>query len=385
MSAVRSDVVIIGAGEASTFERIPGRTGPRLAAEAIAAALENAGIDKNEVDGLLAGYSLVGGGHMWATVICEYIGLAPRFHTSLVCGGATTVMMLEHAADAIRAGRVEVVVCVDADNRGSARGIAGAVEAMADAREHREFERPYGLHPASAEAMIAQRHMHDFGTTAEQLALVAVITREHASRNPKALRREPIGVGDVLDSPMVSTPLHALECSLLSNYGGAVIVTSAERAKTLTGRPPVYVLGTGEAYQHRYICQCPDLVNSATVQSSLRALAESGVSVEEIDFAQLYDGFAIDVIMSVEDIGFCAKGDGGAFIESRITAPDGRLPVNTFGGALSAVHGAIVPLTEAVFQLQGSAGDRQLSRAKVGLVHCIGNDYATHGTAVLGV
>jgi acetyl-CoA acetyltransferase len=322
---------------------------------------------------------------MWATVICEYIGLAPRFHTSLVAGGATTVMMLEHAADAIRAGRAEVVVCVDADNRGSARGVAGAVQAMADAREQREFERPYGLHPASAEAMIAQRHMYEFGTTAEQLALVAVTAREHAARNPKALRRDPIDIQDVLSSPMVSTPLHALECSLLSNYGGAVVVTSAARARSLTQRRPVHILGMGEAYQHRYISQCPDLVNSATSLSSARALESSGVRVDELDFAQLYDGFVIDVIMSLEDIGFCAKGDGGPFVESGITAPEGKLPVNTFGGALSAVHGAIVPLTEAVFQLRGEAAGRQVADAKLGIVQCIGNDYATHGTVILGV
>jgi acetyl-CoA acetyltransferase len=385
VTRAQPSAAIVGAGEASTFARVPGRTGTRLAAEAIVSALDNAGLVKDDVDGVLAAYSLVGGGHMWATIICEYVGLAPRFHTSLVCGGATTVMMLEHAADAIRAGRAEVVVCVDADNRGSARGIAGAVEAMADAREHREFERPYGLHPASAEAMIAQRHMHEFGTTAEQLAQVAVTARQHAVRNPKALRRDPITVDDVLTSPMVSSPLHALECSLLSNYGGAVVVTSVERAESLRKTRPVYILGMGEAYQHRYISQCPDLVNSATAQSSTRALEEAGVDLDELSFAQLYDGFVIDVIMSLEDIGFCAKGEGGAFVESGVTAPGKTLPVNTFGGALSAVHGAIVPLTEAVLQLQGNAGDRQVSNAKVGLVQCIGNDYATHGTVVLGV
>lgn len=354
----------------------------RLAAESIIAALDNAGMNKGEVDGVLSGYSLVGGGHMYSTLICEYVGLNPRYHTSLVAGGATTAIMLEHAADAIRAETAEVVLCVDADNRGSARGLAGAVSAMADAREHPEFERPYGLHPASAEAMIAQRHMHEFGTTAEQLATVAVVAREHAALNPKALRRDPITVQDVLDSPMVSTPLHAYECSLLSNYGGAVIVTTAARARGGKSNP-VHLIGVGEAYEHRYISQCLDLVNSATVASSARAFAMAGITIADVDFAELYDGFVIDVIMSLEDIGFCAKGEGGAFVESRRIALGGELPVNTFGGSLSCTHGAIVPLTEAVFQLQGACGERQVPGARIGLVQCIGNDYATHGTILL--
>jgi acetyl-CoA acetyltransferase len=229
--------------------------------------------------------------------------------------------------------------------------------------------------------------MHEYGTTAEQLASVAVSTRQHAERNPAAQMRTPISINDVLTSRLIADPLHLLDCSLVSDGGAAVILTSAERARDFR-QPPVYLWGVGEGHGHEHISQAQSLTTSAALWSGQRAYRMAGVGPADIDFANLYDCFTPVVLIELEDLGFCAKGEGGPFVAEGSIAPGGRLPVNTHGGLLSHCHpgnpGAMFALTEAVLQLRRQGGQRQLAKADNGLVHAQGGIMSSHSTIILG-
>jgi acetyl-CoA acetyltransferase len=237
--------------------------------------------------------------------------------------------------------------------------------------------------------MAAQRHMREFGTTPEQLAEVAVAAREWALRNPVAFSREagPLTVDEVLASPLISAPLHRLDCCLQTDGGGAVVLTSVERARTLR-RSPVLVLGDGEASTQMGATEIPDLTSTGAAVSGPRALQEADVSVTDIDVVEVYDSFTITVLLTLEGLGFCARGEAGPFVEDGRTRPGGAFPLNTSGGGLSYCHPGmfgIFLIIEAVRQLRGEAGDRQVEGAELALCHGTGGELSTHATVVLGV
>jgi acetyl-CoA acetyltransferase len=228
--------------------------------------------------------------------------------------------------------------------------------------------------------------MAQYGTTSEQLAEIAVSTRQWAVKNPRASLRDPITIDDVLSSPMTTSPLHKLDCCLVTDGAGAVVLTSAERAKDLR-QPPAYVLGTGTAHTHSMISQMPDLTVTAGAESGRRAFAMAGLTPSDVDVAQLYDSFTITVLLALEDLGFCPKGEGGRFVEGGTLAPGGSLPAQTSGGGLAYTHPGMFGmflLVEAVRQLQGACGDRQVGGAEVAIAHGTGGVLSATGTVIVG-
>ena len=358
----------------------------QLCIEAILRALSDAGIGKSSVDGLITCNSMAEPYMYHAEAIAEYLQIFPRYCVSVGAGGGTTFTALHQAASAIASGICDTVVIAMADSLRSGMTRERAL-AMQSASGHPQFERPYGLPVPGYYALIAQAHMHEYGTTAEQLAAVAVSTRQHAARNPAAQMRAPISVQEVLNSRMIADPLHLLDCSLVSDGGAAVVVTSAERARDFKQRP-VYLLGVGEGHSHEHISQAHSLTTSAAADSGRRAYEMAGLSPRDIDFAQLYDCFTPVVLIELEDLGFCRKGEGGPFVAAGSIGPGGSLPVNTHGGLLSHCHpgnpGSMFALTEAVTQLRGQAGERQVAKADVALVHGQGGIMSSHCTVILG-
>jgi acetyl-CoA acetyltransferase len=346
-------------------------------------ALEDAGVDKADVDAVMA----VGFLGLPSLQIAEYLGIKPRFTDTTVTGGSAFENLVEHAALGISAGLCNVVLITYgstlwSDRRRVTEG--GGVDPLAPAAQ---FETPYGdLSPVSAYALAATRHMHQYGTSPEQLAQVAVSTRRWAELNPRALMRGPITVRDVLASPMISSPLHRLDCCLMTDGGGAVVMTSAERAQDLR-KPPVFVLGSGFSATHLSISQMENLTVTGAVEAGRRAFEMAGIRPWEIEVVEIYDSFTISVLLALEDLGYCEKGESGRLVESGLLGPNGSLPTNTWGGGLSCAHpGAlgIFLIIEAVRQLRGECGDRQVPGAKLGLVHGIGGWLSSHATLILG-
>lgn len=375
MSSV-GGVAIVGAAESDVFES-RGRSPVGLMAQATKRALDDCGLTKHDIDGLFTASSYY---YMPTLTVGEYLQIYPRYTDATVIGGCSFVAQLQHAAAAIEVGLCDVALITYGSTQRSDRG------QLVSMSEWLPYEAPYGLiHPISSFGLIAQRHMAEFGTTSEQLAEIAVAARAWAMKNPKARYRQPLSVEDVLSSPMVSSPLHKFDCCLVTDGGGALIVTSAERAKDLAS-DPVYVLGTGEAQNHRNILGMPDLTSTQAVQSGYRAYKMAGVGPGDFDTVHLYDAFTISALIQLEDLGFCAKGEGGSFVEGGRIAPGGDLALNTNGGGLSYCHPGMLSmflLIEAVQQLRGQAGERQIPEAELSLVHGMGGTLAAHATAVL--
>jgi acetyl-CoA acetyltransferase len=376
--STRGGAAIVGAAESDLGEVGPGFTPLDLIGQATDRALADTGLNKEDVDGLFGASAY----YSMATVSAgEYLGIRPRYSDATNMGGSSFVSHLLHAAAALEAGLCEVALVIYASTQRSGGGFRGVSDPP------NPYETPYGpRYPVSMYALAASRHMHEYGTTREQLAEVAVAAREWAKLNPKAFMRDDLTVEDVLASRMISSPLSLLDCCLVTDGGGALIVTSAERAKDLR-KPPVYLLGAGEAHWHRNISQMPDLTVTAAVDSGRRAYEMAGVGPEDVDVAMLYDAFTITPILFLEDLGFCEKGEGGAFVEGGRTAPGGELPVNTNGGGLSYNHPGmygLLLLIEAVRQLRGECGGRQVDGARVALAHGNGGVLSSQVTAVLG-
>lgn len=385
MDSLRGKVAIVGAadtevGEVSQF----GAT--QLCVDAARRALEDAGITKDQVDGLVTCNSMVEPYMYHAEAIAEYMQIFPRYCMSVGAGGGTTFSILHHAASAIVAGICDTVLITMADNllTGLSREQAMAIQSSIG---HPQFEIPYGPTVPAFYALIARAHMKTYGTTPEQLASIAVALRKHASLNPRAQMRKPISVNDVLNSRMIADPLHLLDCSLISDGGAAVIITSSVRATDFP-QQPVYILGVGEGHGHEHISQAQCLTTSAAVESGNRAYKMSGLGPKDMDIAQLYDCFTPTVLIELEDLGFCAKGEAGDFIEAGEIELGGQIPVNTHGGLLSHCHpgnpGSMFALTEAVTQLRHQAGKRQVKDAEVALVHGQGGVMSSHTTLILG-
>lgn len=383
-STLRNEVAIVGVGE-SDIGKVPGMSGLGLNAQAARRALDDSGLALSEIDGVLTAYSLTEPYFMLGSVLCEYLGLQPRFNASMVVGGATPAVMLRHAAEAIAAGQCNTVLVCAGENRATGQTRDQAVAALM-AVGHPYFEQPYGPSIPGFYAMIARRHMDEFGTTEAQMASVAVTTRHHASLHPNAHMRKPLTIDEVLASKPIADPLKILDCCLLSDAGGAFIVTSAERARDLRAQP-VYLAGIGECHTHEHIMCAPSLTEFGARASGETAYRMAGLGPQDIDVAQLYDCFTIVPILELEELGFCGRGEGGAFYEAGHARIGGRLPVNTHGGMLSHAHagaaGGLFAIVEAVRQLRGGLGERQVQGAEVALVHNEGGILSSHCTAIL--
>lgn len=377
-SAAIAGVATFGCGEA------PGFTDMELLARSARLAVEDAGLAMSDIDGLCtASASAV----MWAMPVIEYLGLNPRYIDGTMIGGSSFIAHLLPAMQAIASGQCSaVLVCYGSAQRTSTFGRKEVVS-LRPFLDPQPYEHPYQpMLPPSAYALAASRHMHEFGTTREQLADVAVAARAWARLNPEAFMRDPLTRTDVLASRMVSDPLSVRDCCLVTDGGGAYVLVSADRAKTLK-KKPVYVLGNAAAVWNRQVSSMHDLTVTSAKQSGAEAFAMAGLRPQDIDVVQLYDAFTINTILFLEDLGFCPKGEGGRFVADGAIAPGGRLPVNTNGGGLSCVHPGMYGMfavIEAVRQLRGEAGERQVQGAATAVAHGNGGTLSSQATAVLG-
>jgi acetyl-CoA acetyltransferase len=378
-SAAIAGVATFGCGEA------PGYTDMELLANAARAAVADAGLKMSDIDGLC---TASGGATMWAMPVVEYLGIRPSYIDSTMIGGSSFIAHLLPAMQALQSGQCNaVLVCYGSAQRSAT---FGRREVVASRRflDPQPYETPYEpMQPLSAYALAASRHMHQFGTTRRQLAEVAVAARAWAQRNPEAFMREPLSIDDVLGARMVSDPLSVRDSCLVTDGGGAYVLVRADRARDLP-QTPVYVLGNGTAVWNRQISSMHDLTETAARDSGRAAFAMAGLAPKDIDVLQLYDAFTINVLLFLEDLGFCAKGEGGAFVEGGAIGPGGRLPVNTNGGGLSCVHPGmygIFALIEAVRQLRGDGGERQVAGVKTAIAHGNGGTLSSQSTAVLGL
>jgi len=348
----------------------PDKTSFQIMGECARAALADAGLQLEDVDGFFGATMTMGA--MGMVQLSEYLNIKPRYLDGTNIGGSSFVSHVAHAGAAIHAGLCDVALIVYGSTAASdamAIGTGGAGGRDPNAA----FVSPYGMTLVSSYAMVAQRHMHQYGTTSEQLADIAVSTRYHASLNPDAKMRQPITREDVLESRVIADPLHLLDCCIISDGGGAVIVTSLERAKDLR-QAPVVVIGTGEAVAHREI-GAPDLMTIAARQSGEQAFSMAQLSPADIDLCTIYDSFTITVLATLENLGFCKPGEGGPFVENGGIRLGGRLPVNPDGGGLSSNHSGmrgIFLVIEAVRQLRGGLGERQVEAAEIALAHGTG-------------
>lgn len=384
--SLRNKVAIVGAADTEVGV-VPHLSATQLYVKAARLALEDAGITKDDIDGLITCVSWAEPYLYHAEMIAEYMQIFPRYCITAPSGGGTTLAIMHHAASAIMTGMCNTVLITMADSQVSSLSRDKAIEAMATAG-HPQFERPYGPPIPAFYALLARAHEHAYGTTAAQRAAVAVACRRHASLNPAAQMRKPISVDDVLNSRMIADPLHLLDCSLVSDGGAAIIMTSAERVRDFP-KKPVYLLGTGEGHSHEHVSQAVSLTTSAAKVAGERAYAMAGLAPKDIDVAELYDCFTPVVIIELEDLGFCPKGEGGRFVENGRIELEGDLPINTHGGLLSHCHpghpGSMFSITEAVRQLRNECGPRQVRGAKIALVHGQGGIMSTHCTAILGI
>ena len=385
-ASLRGTVAIIGIGQ-SPVGKVPGRSPLWLAADAARKAIADAGLEKSQIDGVLSSHAFASPFHRFSVAFSEYFGLQPTFSNTLQVSGATAATMFNIGAAAIVAGLADNLLIVAADSLMTGLTPDLALRSLTESRDQ-QYEMPFGIPVANTFAMTAHRHMKEFGTTAEQLAEVAVIHRSHAARTPGAQQTKPITVEEVLNSGMVTTPYHKLDCSLISDGGAAFVLTSAARAKALGTAKPIYILGAGECYTHEHIFLMPSLITTGAVESSRKAYRMAGYGPRDMHTAGVYDCFTGTVIMMLEDLGFCPKGEGGRFATSGEITYRGRIPINTHGGLLSFAHpgmpGSLFHFHEVVAQLRGRCGERQIAGAELGLVHSLGAGFATNATTILG-
>ena len=379
--APRDKIAIVGVAE-SDFGTVPDKTVHELHAQAAVRAVEDAGIDRDEIDGL---FSCGGADGLHVLQLCEYLGIHPRFLDSTQVGGSSWETFIEHAVLALEAGRCSTALLVYGSTAKSdvARRLRSA-DAAFSPRGPNQYEAPFGATLISKYAMVARRHMYQYGTTSEQLAAIAVATRKNATRNPLAVMQEPITVEDVLGSRLIADPLHLLDCCLRTDGGGAVLLTTAERARSLR-KPPVWVIGMGSAESHLSMSQMDDLTVSPAVRSGAAAFAEAGITPADVDVLQLYDAFTIMVLLTLEALGFCQPGEGGPFVEDGKLAYDGALPTNTDGGGLSSNHPGmrgLFLLIEATRQLRGES-TAQLPDPRIAVCNATGGFMSHCGTIVL--
>ncbi|MYN13294.1 thiolase [Pusillimonas sp. TS35] len=382
-SKIRGSVAVCGVGTAGLGEAA-GYTELEILAQAAHRAVEDAGLEMDEIDGLMtASFSRF----LPGLAVAEYLGIRPAFMDSSNVGGASYVNYLLSAALALNAGLCNAVLVCYGSTARTQHDFREHIQARAKL-EPQPYEAPYRpYNPPSSYALAAARHMHEFGTTREDLAHVAVAARKWAQINPDAFMQDPLSLNDVLASRMVSTPLSVRDCCLLTDGAGAFVMMRADRARSAP-RAPAYLLGAGASQSHRQISAMADLTTTSAVESGRQAYAMAGLRPSDIDMLQLYDAFTINVILFLEDLGFCKKGEGGALVSSGAIAPGGSLPVNTNGGGLSCVHPGmygVFTVIEAVRQMRSEAGQRQVPGVETVLCHGNGGVLASQVTAILGV
>jgi acetyl-CoA acetyltransferase len=374
-------VAIVGAST-SDCGRVDDKTAFQLNFQGTTRALADAGIEKSEVDGFM---SLTGA--LPPVELAEYLGLRPNWVDSTGHGGSIWEFMVEHAAAAVALGLVEVVVLTyGSTQRADLKKKLRMANLSFGTRGPAQFAAPFGHPVGSHYAMVARRHMYEFGTTIEQLAEVAVSARYNAGLNPDAYYQDPITIDDVVNAPMVWDPLTKLHCCIRSDGGGAIVLTHEERARDCA-KAPVWILGTGEAVSHTTMSEWEDFTESPCVRSGQMAFDRAGLTPEDMDTVQVYDAFTPMVILTLEGLGFCKKGDGGPFVEDGKLRVGGALPTNTDGGGLSAcqpgMRGMFL-LIEAVKQLRGECGQRQVPDARLACVNGTSGWFTAAGTVILG-
>jgi len=374
----RGGAAIVGVAESDLGQVADGFSPIDLMAQGVGRALADCGLALRDVDGLFAATAQ---SRLSVLALAEYLGIDPPCIGSTIVGGSSFEYHVAHAAAAIALGMCNVAVIA----YGSTQRSIG--RRQASMREINPYETPFKpFMPSSAYALAASRHMHEFGTTREQLAAVAVAAREWALLNPVAWEKKPLTIEGVLSSRMVSYPFTVRDCCLVTDGGGAVVVTSAERARTLK-KPPAYVLGCGQSITHSAISSMPDLTTTAAVASGKQAYAMAKLGPADVDAVELYDAFTINTILFLEDLGFCPKGEGGRFVKGGSIAPKGKLAVNTNGGGLSYCHPGMYGLfllIEAVRQLRGECGARQVKDCEVAIAHGNGGVLSSQATVILG-
>ena len=378
--SVRGATAIVGAAETSRIGVVPDVSALEMHAESARLAVADAGMTLSDVDGVAtAGLSPI--------AVAHYLGIAPTYIDATSVGGCSFLVHVRHAAAAISAGLCEVVLITHGE---SGRSRVGMPPRVADpASPQGQFEAPYGTFgPPTMFPMGVLRFMKEFGLTHEQLASVAVAQRKWAADVPRAMFREPLSIEDVLASRMIAYPMHLLECCLVTDGGGALVVTSAERAKSMPGpKPPVYVLGTGEAAETPMVSMMEDFTTSKAFRLSSRsAFAEAGLGPKDVDHLMVYDAFAHLPIYGLEDLGFVGRGEAGAFIAEGRTSPGGSLPMNTNGGGLSYTHTGMYGMflvQESVRQLRGEAS-AQVANVEISLAQGVGGMFMAAGTLILG-
>jgi len=370
----RTPTALIGAATFGIGEA-PGFTSMDLASRAALAALEESGLSLSQVDGL---FIALPNDFLSGLSFAEYLGIQPKLTNNNRTGGSAFLTQMNVAAHALAAGEIDVALVAYGSNQRT--GVGGLVSAAGP----NLYEKPYSPRlPVSGYALAASRHMHEFGTTRDHFYAVAKTAREWAMLNPEAFLRKPLSREEYDNARMVSDPLSVLDCCLVTDGAAAAVMVRKDWAD---GRTAAYLLGVGEATDHYQIAQMPDLTTSAAKASSARAYAQARITVSDIDVVQLYDAFTINMILFLEDLGFCKKGEGGDFVASGAIGPGGQLPVNTNGGGLACVHPGMYGLftiVEAYRQLTGTAGDRQVA-ADLAVAHANGGFLSSQVTAVLG-
>lgn len=374
----RGSAVIVGAAE-SDIGAVASLMSPiDLMAQGIHRALLDAGLGLKDVDGLFCATTQA---RTSAMSLVEYLGLPNAYTDNTIVGGSSFEIHVAHAQAALEAGLCTVAIVT----YGSTQRTVG--RRGASPREHNPYETPFKpFLPASAYAMAASRHMHEFGTTREQMAEVAVAAREWAMLNPAAWEKKPLTIAEVLNARKISDPFTVRDCCLVTDGGGAIVLTTPDRARSLK-KKPVYVLGCGQSITHASISSMPDLTRSGAIGSGAQAYRAAGLKPSEIDVLELYDAFTINTILFLEDLGFCPKGEGGRFVEGGRIRPKGELPVNTNGGGLSYCHPGMYGLfllIEGVRQVRGECGERQVPNVNTALVHGNGGVLSAQATVILG-
>jgi acetyl-CoA acetyltransferase len=374
----RGSVAVVGAAESDLGLVAPHTSPVDLMAQATMRALDDAGLKLSDVDGLFVAATQVRMGPM---ALAEYLRIKPKYFDGTIIGGSSFMSHVTHAQMAIEAGLCEVAVIAYGSTQRSVS------RAAASPREYNHYESPYKpILPISAYALAAARHMHQFGTTRENLAEVAVSARKWALLNPIAWEKEPLTIEQVLKARMVSYPFTVRDCCLVVDGGGAIVITSAARAKTLK-KKPVYVLGTGDSLSHATISNMPDLTVTAAVDSGAQAYKMAGIKPSDVKMLSLYDAFTITPILFLEDLGFCPKGEGGRFVSGGNIAPGGKLAVNTSGGGLSYCHPGmygLLVMIEAIRQVRGECGKRQVKDCEIALAHGNGGVLSSQCTVLFG-
>jgi len=377
MKELRNSVCIVGVDESDEIGILPNKSQLTLHLEAVSNAVRDAGLTIGDVDGVFTA------GQHSPALLGEALGIRPRYVDGTTVGGCSFIIMVGHAVAALHHGLCDVAVISHGESGRSGVGVTRSRDTSLSG----QFEFPYGFGGAPTYfGMITTRHMHVYGTTLEQWAQVAVSTRKWAALNPKARMREPITVDDVLKSRPVSYPFNLLNICLVTDAGGAVVLTRADRAKDCA-KPPVYVRGAGEATEHVMVTQMGDLTFSeSTRMSGEKAFAMAGVTHRDFNHLMFYDAFTSGPPLMLEALGFARRGEGVRFFEEGRSTPGGTLPINTNGGGLSYTHSGmygIFPIIEATRQLRGECGARQVPGARVSLVNGMGGMLSAAGTLVL--